>query len=474
MRIFISHSWKNKTVADKLADDCTPLAEVWLDLLQPREEDQHSSSDQALEDIDLILLLWSRHAVDCEYLNYEIEASLRLKKIVIPCCLDETPIPVDWKIPFKIDFSFYKLGLARVCCTVLHYLSDDLSSSHAQAINSFGTIEEALVYVKSYTPDYQLTRQVEHYKGIISKILSQPSFALTDGSVQSKDVDELVQNIRKQMAEAGNSRSKFQEILQEVIKNEFRDPEIFKEIRIEIENLITSLPTENDNTFENVYILNNVQHYKYGFKNDREKELTEIKEQLEPLFNGNELNQATELLHYYICSSSEAYEILAKINEDSPSYGGGVVMQNLARYIDNPDDFFPESEFGFLGYTDDAWLIHNTAYRLIESDHISELAFPLRWDEIIAADNIVRAILPLQVLSQLESMLLQYLRLINKEQHAYEPQFHKSDHNYHAYMGRGKAILTNQMPMSFLYKNLDYAKSQKILESWTKRLKVNH
>jgi tetratricopeptide (TPR) repeat protein len=117
MRIFISHSSKNKRIAGRLSGDVAGgKVDVWLD-----RNDLHSGDplldelQHALEACTHMLLLWSKPASESRYVKAEWQAAFDLQKAIIPCLLDGTPLPV-----FLRRFTFcdmrrtYEKGLAQI------------------------------------------------------------------------------------------------------------------------------------------------------------------------------------------------------------------------------------------------------------------------------------------------------------------------------------------------------------------------
>jgi len=96
MKVFISHSSKNRKVAGRLCDDLRrQKIEVWLD------RDKLHSGDPLIDDLQIaitesthFLLLWSKPASESRYVKAEWQAAYDLEKVIISCLLDRTPLPL--------------------------------------------------------------------------------------------------------------------------------------------------------------------------------------------------------------------------------------------------------------------------------------------------------------------------------------------------------------------------------------------
>ena len=121
MRVFISHSSKNKKEAARLADDLAGRKiKTWLDRDELRGGDPLIDElQEALTSSTHLILLWSKPASESRYVSAEWQAAYDLGKVIIPCMLDRTPLP---------------LFLRR-------YIYYDISGSYAEAL---GLILESL------------------------------------------------------------------------------------------------------------------------------------------------------------------------------------------------------------------------------------------------------------------------------------------------------------------------------------------
>ena len=117
MRIFISHSSKNKRVAGRLGDD---LAGVKVDLWLDRDELNGGDPlldelQEALEACTHLLLLWSKPAAASRYVKAEWQAAYDLQKAIIPCLLDGTALPLFLRRLIRCDMRrTYEKGLTQI------------------------------------------------------------------------------------------------------------------------------------------------------------------------------------------------------------------------------------------------------------------------------------------------------------------------------------------------------------------------
>src|SRR5215217_3476824 len=96
MKVFISHSSKNKKDAARLCDDLAGEGvKTWLDRDELRGGDPLIDElQEALTSSTHLILLWSKPASVSRYVSAEWQAAYDLGKVIIPCLLDRTPLPI--------------------------------------------------------------------------------------------------------------------------------------------------------------------------------------------------------------------------------------------------------------------------------------------------------------------------------------------------------------------------------------------
>ena len=88
MKIFISHSWRDKDHAESIAEHLRGHNEVWMDYRNLRPGDPiQEVIDAALRDMDLVLVVWTENSAASDGVGQETDTSLRLGHRIIPCVM---------------------------------------------------------------------------------------------------------------------------------------------------------------------------------------------------------------------------------------------------------------------------------------------------------------------------------------------------------------------------------------------------
>src|SRR5688572_15997834 len=95
--------------------------------------------------------------------------------------------------------------------------------------------------------------------------------------------------------------------------------------------------------------------------------LDALRLQLQGVLPAPLLAQSMDSLTYYIESGPVTLRDFAVAASAGYSESLQHVAAGLYQYLIEPNDLLLDDSNGILGFLDDAWLIHNTAYRCVES-----------------------------------------------------------------------------------------------------------
>ena len=479
MKIFISHSWLNKTFADKLAGDLQGVGEIWLDSQQtkPGERITQSVAD-GLETTDIVITVWSRQAkTRSQWVARETTEALDAGKLVIPCLLDDTPLPDDWGDLVAIDFrrlpDSYPKGFTRLNIAIFKHGAGQLGIRVPDLEAAVNDLDGVLNYVDDYRQQQGVEGEGAYW---INRILEATNRVRDTGLAfqdQYGTAASLVQGINDRMQSAWDDRESLRLVLQDVIAVEHQAPSLFQNLRIMIEQRLGDLDPAASQASEPRELTKKErkqekkrrkkekkrlkqekkQRKKEKKRRKREARRDELRQGLAPRLPAELLDEAVDLVDHYVKRADGALAELQGI-----AFGAGspavsmviprrtqcpavsMVAQNLAAYLDAADDLLPESKYGYFGLIDDAWLIHNTVYRLIEAQVVPAQMFDVDWSRIQRADQVVRHVLAGPILSQLEASLMQSLNIIAAELQRYQPQFAGHGGGYHPYMPQQESL----------------------------------
>ncbi|MEO1063705.1 MAG: toll/interleukin-1 receptor domain-containing protein [Actinomycetota bacterium] len=421
MRVFVSHSWRDKAIADRLALDLESMVdEVWLDVrhLRPGASIQ-GSIDEDLGEMDLLLLVWTEHAAASDGVAAELATAARIDLDVIVCVhgTDATGRPLAPPAilgdPLTIDWDEPSLGFGRLCVELLHRLSTragvDLAVADATAFGEMGAI---LDYVGGYREREGIDGEAHHW---VTRILTQLDEVQRRGSVVQERLEagvELAQAAMDALAAEPPDRRELEALLVRATAAEADDPTLMGQLRSLIERTLSTLPPADEAVVIDI-------------REAPSADLTpadehELRARLAELIAPATIDEAVTHVRDYVTLATQFLGRLDQLATATQSLAGRQVVAGLAAYLQQADDLLPD-RLGLLGLLDDAWLINNLTFRLVEAGIAPGEVFPVDWAHLATIDQLVTALLPPAVRHALEQLLLQYLQLLAMEIEQYQP-----------------------------------------------------
>ncbi|MCL6257461.1 toll/interleukin-1 receptor domain-containing protein [Aquiflexum sp. TKW24L] len=157
MKILISHSWQDKSLATRIFEDLKKDGhEIWFDIMQLLPGDPiQSKIDQHITNSDVIVVLWSKNALNSHGVYAEIETASKLKKRIIPVQLDETTLSQNFYLNdlLGIPMQEYEVGslLLRRALTILMASEMGIKTNLVdQAIGNITDLGGFLNYINTY------------------------------------------------------------------------------------------------------------------------------------------------------------------------------------------------------------------------------------------------------------------------------------------------------------------------------------
>ena len=421
LKVFISHQWRDKQQAERLADELGHFAEIWMDYrnLKPGDSIQ-DEIDQALADMDIMLLLWTPHAASSHGVQAEIATAHNLGLRLVPCILsyDESgypapPLPSEIENILGVDFHHFGSGVAQLT-ELIHGLQRERLPQDVAPRDD---------------PRVEMLNEV---RGLLNYLANYRKLAKVDDNRQ-KWVERTLDRIETCLLETKDWRSAFM-LLEAAKRSVSSDPEGLKPVLERMESVLAQLrPDEDaDTPVPNVQKPDRKRTSKRkgpGIPRPAEAQKDELEERLRLLVPEAQVPACLELVHAYISCAPHALNALTEFAQAAASPAGVQVTHSLQQYLDQTDDLIPD-HMGAYGALDDAWLILNTAFRLIESGLVPVHAMPINWQIVSQADPLVVAVMPPPVGVALEQHMWRLLGLIAAEAQTYEPMFETSGRGY--------------------------------------------
>jgi uncharacterized membrane protein YkvA (DUF1232 family) len=424
VKVFISHSWKDKTKAERLTRYLQnfQLIDVWMDSqnLDPGDNLSHEIYEKALREVDVILLIWSNAAKKSPWVPKEIEVGVKHKKQIIPCIFSYDsqgdPDPLfdgEWEhlgknFVLNVNFCDFNAGFAVLVHSLLKKLQRknlDEETTNDSGMKMFNGLKRIL--------DHQRKRNKSE--------LSDDDREWTNWAIN--DIEQYVR-------QSGDTEIA-QWCLELARQSQANDPAVAILIQ-RLEQLLGNVSSQPyaDSMSQPFSQDQSQPAEQMDHPNRFSDDLTRRISQVVPPETANMWLAAVQT---YLDSAPFALNALSSYIGSTGSPAGFQVVTYLNNYLVNPNDLIPD-HLGLYGKIDDAWLILNTAFQLIASGLLPAQVIPLDWKTIIAADPVVRAIMPPQALAALTTVMQQMLQSIVAEVSTYQPWLTPQGKGYAATM----------------------------------------
>ncbi len=401
MKFFLSHKSVDKHWAIEIEEQLERIGvEVFLDASDLRLGDSTDKIYRELNDSDVLLVLYSSSTESSEWVSKELEAATQANKDIIPCLLDGT-VPANnphLSSLLYADFSELELGFGHLCVSkILPY-----------ALKRAGYETEAPKAVKKYEGAVShcmrdlIVRQQDLDKAAYWRRKTRDRYRTLKA-----ELDDIVGGIHDRSSMHGMlvelsaaveaMQARLDARLTELIGDE-DDEQQGDQPRQEVEVGDGDTPAGGVRGIES-YSEQDAQTEIRGFLADRYGQFAFV----DPSVVG---------LHYFIERSTHVLVVLEEIAVREGSQRLNHAVTSLIGYLENPNDLIPEEEWGYVGYLDDAWLIHNVAFRIKEAFQFDPDPFPVDWGDLITADEMARAELPVEILEELESILTEVIGIL--------------------------------------------------------------
>ena len=406
---FISHRSTEKAHANELRKQLEEfgVVDVWLDTHELKPGDHLSEIGKAIESINVAIVLWSTEASGSEWVNKEIDLAARYDVRTIFCVMDTGVVKSSQELRDRIfiNYHFPEVGFARLCMNEVMPL----------VVDSPG----ALRLLKEH--DAQLAH-------VTDRLLDPEGFYAHD--YWSNEINRVWPALRNAIETAASSRSKSASDCRTFLK-------VMEKAH---EGLAPFLkfgagPHETMDLADYIDDAGNfvmpageieprsalrAEVHTHAYEDSAR---SQIRSGLESVVPPMQLNQAVELVSFYITTSNTNLEVMRSLAETAGSAAGQRIVAELEQYLEDPHDLLPEAQYGAFGKIDDAFLIHNTAYRITEAGLIAPNSFPVDWQAIATTDGLIRSsVLPSHVVMQLEAKIAGYVRMLIQEMQGYTPQ----------------------------------------------------
>lgn len=390
MKVFISHSWKNKKAAQQVADELKAAGiELWMDASQllPGQPIQETI-DKVLNEVQAVILLWSKDASSSDGVAAEIYTSSRLKKLIIPCLLDDTTLdshPYLQQIK-GIRFDDFPGGVGRLKMTLFNYMARDFDMQDMDMVRSMnefmGSLETAnhLIHTENIK-EKGSAEDKDYWINSIQKTEATAFDKMKEAELIGKECTAFLNQKMEEIQKNLNNKNEMERILAEMKAYKYADRPDMKKITAQVEKIYES--------FGNAETDDAISRY----KKEMQQKLVDSKSQLKNNFGVLAdflFAAAYDNMQYFFLSSADQLQHLLQLSRQQGVHPVVTDCANeLLQYIRTPGGVIDNNQYGILGYSDDAYFIHSLVSALQQDGVINTQDWNIDWVKINAGAEVV-------------------------------------------------------------------------------------
>lgn len=425
MKAFISHSWKNKMAAQQIADALKEAGvEIWLDAnnLLPGQSIT-STIDQALGSMDIVILVWSKQAMESDGVLAEIESSSRLKKLVLPCLLDDTSLDTHsyLKEIKGIGFADMQDGIGRLKIVLLNYMMAGFNmhqGDSAKKLNEFlGSLETAAYLTQ--TQNIKETGTEAEKDFWINKVTSTHSAAeqhLREEQEKGKQISEFLNEKMACLQVNLHNQQACNQILSEMKAFAHAQHPVMQSFIQRVQDICKSFKKDDP-----------IEKYKQAIESKIPSSFQQLKTSFGWIIPESVFKSSFDNLSYFISSSAYCLQQLQWLSEQTNAHPViGDCAAILIQYIQTPGGVIDNSQYGILGYADDAYLIHSLVTALQNEGVITTAGWNINWVTVNTGCTIAFSLIGANIKQQLDNDIAAFCQaMVNK----YNPQHQQQQYD---------------------------------------------
>jgi len=427
MKIFISHSWNDKSLATRISEHLQKDGhEVWFDVHQliPGDDIQ-AVIDVYIKKCDVVVLVWSLFAFDSDGVDAEIKTTKTLGKRIIPLLKDATPLAhhKELKGLLGIPFDDVESGMLLLQRGLLMLMAGEAYKDTPWFKEAFDNVVDLGGYL-NYVNTYRLKENKnddgykEQWAARLEELNKKNELIRKHLMPEAENKMEMLQSIMKDLEKGNTPLEKLNEWKQWCTANESFQPELMKKLKEFIENDIQRLHSGGTpvSTLDIESVERTIERLENAIGQKKEEAYNDLAATIKK-YGGFLMGEKTinSIVTGYLNYVTKCPQLLRELlNEAKLSEYVAVkeAVVKLTRYLESQDHGLEIRKKNLEGYIDDAYLVNHTVKLLIEADLVAKNNFSLDFVSMNIVEQYVSFILNKQTKLKLDEVLKEMKALI--------------------------------------------------------------
>ena len=427
MKIFISHSWNDKSLATHINEVLEKDGhEVWFDIheLVPGDDIQ-AVIDVYIKKCDVVILIWSLFAFDSAGVDAEIQTSKKLGKRIIPLQKDTTPLAhhKELKGLLGIPFDDVETGMLLLQRALLMLMAGETYKEAPWFKEAFDNVVDLGGYL-NYVNTYRLKGNKnddgykEEWAARIEELNKKNELIRRHLMPAAQDKMQELQAIMKELEHGNVPLEKLNEWKQWCGDNESFQPELMKKLKEFIDNDMKRLQNGGApvSSLDIDAVEKTIERLEKAIALKKDEAHQGLAATIKK-YGGFLMGEKTisNIVNGYLNYVTKCPQLLKELLNEAKLSEYVAVKETvviLTRYLESQDHGLEMRKKNLEGYFDDAYLINHTVKLLIEADLVAKNNFSLDFVSMNIVEQYVSFILNKQTKIKLDEVLKEMSKTI--------------------------------------------------------------
>lgn len=426
MKVFISHSWNDKSIAAEINETLQKDGhEVWFDVHQLIPGDQiQEVIDSYIAKTDVVVLVWTIHAQKSAGVNAEIVTAKQLGKRIIPLTADETLLdnhPV-LKGSLSIPLDDKQTGLLLLQRALLMLMASDFKEA-SWFKEAFGNVVDLGGYL-NYSNTFRLKQNKnddgykEEWVSRLERLRRENEEIREKLLPKMQDKMQVLQSIMQQLEKGNASLEHLKKWKQWCKDNEDFQPGLMQKLQEFISKDISRLDSGGSpiSILDTEVAAHAITRLKVAIDKKKDEAyhatVDKIKKYVGFLIGEKTISAIATSYLNYVTTSPQILQQLVHEALVSEYVAVKEATVKLVNYLEGQDHQKEMDRANLEGYFDDAYLINNTVKLLIEGKLVEKDRITLDFVSVNIIDRYVSFLLESKTRETLELVLQEIRELI--------------------------------------------------------------
>src|SRR5688572_27070439 len=432
MKILISHSWNDKSLATKIYEVLKNDGhEVWYDIHQLIPGDNiNEKIDVYIKKCEVMILIWTFNSFASDGVEAEINSAKKHGKRILPLQVDNTPLSHNSQLDglLGIPFSDVETGMLLLQRAMLMLMATDTFKEADWFKESFGNVVDLGGYL-NYVNTYRLAGNKnedgakDEWVARLEKLTKENEYIRQQLMPKAQNTMDTLNAMMKELEHGNVSSDKLKEWKQWCEANKTFQPHLISQLSAFIDQDIKRLEQGGKpvHSIDFELVEKAIKRLEQAIAQKKDEAFVDlcakIKKYSFSLMPEKMVHAAATAFLKNVTACPQNLRDLMNEAKMSEFVAVKEVTYQLVKYLESQDHQLEQRKENLAGYYDDAYLINKTVHLLIEADLIPKKSISLDLVTSNMVDTYISVVLNKHTKAKLDAELQAMRDIIGLKKH---------------------------------------------------------